>query len=106
MKSPNFERDLIDCQPIKEKVQNDDGYAKRLYDALCNTRWYHDSHIHGVGNEDDGWSCSWRYAGGLVATLRACGEDYYDYYCSGNEGCIADDIYDDLMKIGWDGGLK
>ena len=103
---PNFERDLIDCQPIKEKVRNDDGYAKRLYDALCNTRWDHASHIHGVGNEDDGWSCSWRYAGGLVATLRACGEDYLDYYGSGNEGCIADDIYDDLMKIGWDGGLK
>jgi len=103
---PNFERDLIDCQPIKEKVRNDNGYAKRLYDALCNTRWYHDSHIHGIGNEDDGWSCSWRYAGGLVATLRACGEDYSDYYCSGNEGCIADDIYNDLIKIGWDGGLK
>ena len=104
--SHNFERDLIDCQPIKEKVRNDNGYAKRLYDALCNTRWYHDSHIHGIGNEDHGWSCSWRYAGGLVATLRSSGEDYLDYYCSGNEGHIADDVYDDLMKIGWDGGIK
>ena len=99
----DLEQDLIDCQFIKDKIRSEYGYATRLYDALCNTNWYHDSQLHGNGNEDDAWHCSWRYAGDLVATLRGSGEDYLDYYSSGNEGLIADDISNDLNKIGWRG---
>ena len=97
----NLERDLIDCQPIKDKVRKDDRYATRLYDALCNTKWYHDSDVHGGRTKGDAWSCSWRYAGDLVAKLRVSHEDYLDYYCSGNEGLIAPDIAKDLKQIGW-----
>ena len=102
----DLERDLLDCQFIKDKIRSENGYAERFYNALCNVNWIHDSVVHGDGDKADTWSISWRGAGGLVATLRACGEDYLDYYCSGNEGHIADDVYDDLMKIGWDGGIK
>ena len=101
--NPDLERDLIDCQTIKDKVRNDDGYARRLYAALCNTKWYHDSVVHSSKQNVNHWSCSWRYAGGIVSTLRARGGDYLDYYCSGNEGCIGDDIRLDLIRIGWRG---
>ena len=97
----DLERDLLNCQFIKDKIRSEDGYAERFYDALCNTKWYHDSVIHGTGTEDDAWSCSWRYAGSLVATLRACGEDYLNYYCSGSEGSVAPDIVIDLKQLGW-----
>ena len=43
---PDLERDLMNCQFIKEKVRNDNGYATNLYSALCNVRWYHNSHVH------------------------------------------------------------
>ena len=66
----DLEQDLIDCQFIKDKVRNEDGYDTRLYDALCNTNWYHDSDLHGDGSKDDSWHCSWRYAGGVVAILK------------------------------------
>ena len=99
----DLEQDLIDCQFIKDKIRSENGYATRLYGALCNINWYHDSQLHGNGNEDDAWHCSWRYAGDLVATLRGGGANYLDYYSSGNEGLISTDIADDLNKIGWRG---
>jgi len=99
----NLERDLIDCQHIKDKVRKDDGYATRLYDALCNTKWYHDSDVHSGRTKSDAWTCSWRYAGGVVAKLRVSHEDYLDYYCSGNEGFIDPDVAEDLKQIGWRG---
>lgn len=45
------------------------------------------------------FSCSWRYAGGLVASIRDCGENYLDFYCSGDEGSLAAE--EDLNKLGW-----
>ena len=97
----DLERDLLDCQFIKDKLRREDDYATRFYNALCNTRWYHNSNIHGPRNKDDAWSCSWRYAGDLVSTLRACGEDYLDYYCSGGEGHVDPDIEKDSKQLGW-----
>ena len=45
---------------LKGKVQHDIGYANALYAALCNIIWVNRK----TGEE---YSCSWRYAGGLVA---------------------------------------
>ena len=99
----DLERDLLDCKFIKDRLRREDDYATRFYNALCNNRWCHDSDVHGLRNEDDTWSCSSRYAGDLVATLRGGGANYLDYYSSGNEGLISTDIADDLNKIGWRG---
>ena len=61
------------------------------------------------------YSCSWRYAGGIVADMREEG-DYIDWYCSGiqgepdkdwidlghvPEGTVAEEIRKDLFKLGW-----
>ena len=50
---------------------------------------------------DDTFSCSWRYAGGLIAQIRSKGENYLDFYCSGNEGKVSEEIKKDLNEMGW-----
>lgn len=85
--------DLAASPRIAERVADDD-YARDLYAALCNVDWR-----KGAGE----WSCSWRTAGGIVAKLRGKGEDYMDFYCSGNEGQIAPQIAADLAMLGWRG---
>lgn len=47
------------------------------------------------------YSCSWRYAGGLVADMRDKGEDYLDFYCSGHEGQVNETVAYWLNKLEW-----
>lgn len=76
-----------------EKVY-DNYYAQQLYSALCNNTFCE------ISNTKNIWSCSWRYAGSLIAKLRDEG-DYLDWYASGNEGQITQEVYSDLQKLGW-----
>jgi hypothetical protein len=50
---------------------------------------------------DERWSCSWRYAGGIVADIEGSG-DYMDYYAGGNEGIVSDEVRIDLLNLGWE----
>lgn len=99
----NLERDLQRSDKILGKVQNYK-YAQALYAALCNTSWIPKDVMELLKNE--GYSCSWRYAGGMVSRLRNCG-DYMDFYCSGiddnsiPEGIVTDEIRQDLNELGW-----
>jgi len=120
----NLEYDLLTTDWILEKVRNDEAYAQNLYASMCNTDF--------VRNDvwplltDKRWSCSWRYAGGIIADMRQEG-DYIDWYCSGirgdisesfnptseqiermkiteqfvGEGYVTDEIRSDLLKLGW-----
>ena len=86
-----FERDLIHLVP---KLKKDKEFATDVYRALCNMRWR------------SKWtpfkySCSWRYAGGLIAKLRDQGEDYIDFYCSGDEGKVTDEVRKIFNQLGW-----
>lgn len=123
----NMEYDLRTADWMLEKVRNDEAYAQNLYAAICNNDF--------VKNDvwpilqDKRWSCTWRYAGGIIADMRQQG-DYIDWYCSGiknpppdekeiqkltheelerlkiyqrfvGEGFVSDQIRKDLSKLGW-----
>jgi len=115
----NLESDLKSTQWLVDKVKEKDSYAQNLYAAMCNNEF--------VKNDvwpllqDKRWSCSWRYAGGIIADMRERG-DYIDWYCSGitnstydtvadelafrskqfvPESAVTDEIRNDLLKLGW-----
>ena len=119
----NLEYDLRSTDWIVEKCKND-FYAQNLYAAMCNNDF---AKFTQNGNQmetfrnltGEYWSCSWRYAGGIVAHLRGEG-DYIDWYCSGirndgyqddldvvmpdqhvSESVVTEEIRNDLAKLGW-----
>ena len=67
-----------------DKIKDYD-FAQKIYANLCNLVWY--DYVN-----DEVITFSWRSAGGFVAGIRQLGEDYMDFYCSGNEGEIDDEI--------------
>ena len=114
----NLEYDLRTSEWICAKVKANESYAQNLYAALCNNSFIRNDIFPNLQNHE--WSCSWRYAGGIVAHL--CGDgDYLDWYCSGirdvgedekdnerwdtlnyvNESVVTDEIREDLFKLGW-----
>ena len=123
----NLEYDLLTTDWILEKVRGDDVYAQNLYAAMCNNDFQKLEVLPVL--KDQRWSCSWRYAGGIVADMQQHG-DYIDWYCSGirgdpisdeefanlseekkalylqtkayvGEGFVTDEIRADLKKLGW-----
>jgi len=114
----NMEYDLLTTDWILEKVRGDEAYAQNLYAAMCNNGFIKLEVIPVLKGEE--WGCSWRYAGGIIADMRQQG-DYIDWYCSGirndyddeeagklwdgrnyvGEGCITDEIRNDLQRLGW-----
>lgn len=101
--------DVCQCDWIVEKIRNNDVYAQHFYAALCNQEWY-EKDVWAL-LQDHTWSCSWRYAGGVVADIRGEGS-YLDWYCSGMsfshpvqvyvpEGTVTEEIEQDLAQIGW-----
>ena len=104
----NLEYDLLTTDWILEKVRNSETYSQNLYAAMCNTDFVKNDVWPRL--QDQRWSCSWRYAGGIIADMRQQG-DYIDWYCSGigkndnmgyvGEGHVTDEVRDDLLKLGW-----
>jgi hypothetical protein len=88
---PNLEYDLTNNERIVSKCVNSEIYCRNLYGALCNNRFFYG---------DDEWVCTWREAGGIVADIIKRG-NYMDWYCSGNESVVTDEIKLDLMMMGW-----
>ena len=72
---------------INSNKMSDITFANKVYANLCNLVWY--DYIN-----DEVISQSWRGAGGFVAGIRNIGEDYMDFYCSGNEGKVDKEIED------------
>lgn len=102
----NLELELLSSEYILAKIKNE-VYAQNLYAALCNNQFIKNEIFPLI--KEDTWSCTWRYAGGIIADMRQEG-DYLDWYCSGigennkafvGEGYVTDEIRADLFKIGW-----
>ena len=111
----NMEYDLRSNEYMLSKVRSSKTYSQNLYAAMCN-RDFQKLEVIPVLKEET-WSCSWRYAGGIIADMRMQG-DYIDWYCSGigdglgngdadgvkryvSEGYVTDEIREDLQKLGW-----
>lgn len=123
----NLESDLRSTDWILAKVRASEAYAQNLYAAMCNREFQHRDVWALL--KDQTWSCSWRYAGGIVADMRQEG-DYIDWYCSGirggaseedlanmtveeraqynwyqenfvSESVVTDEIREDLARLGW-----
>jgi hypothetical protein len=123
----NMEYDMRTTDWMVAKTRESEAYAQNLYAAMCNQDFQKNDVWPVLKNET--WSCSWRYAGGIVADMRGEG-DYMDWYCSGIQGIITeaelaemtaeqieryhwykknfvgesvvtDQIREDLFKLGW-----
>jgi hypothetical protein len=114
----NLEYDLRTTDWIIEKVRKSHTYAQNLYAALCNNSFQKKDPW--LILKEQRWSCSWRYAGGIIADMREQG-DYLDWYCSGRklmdydgydeiydnmtksqlEGDVTEEIERDLDRLGW-----
>ena len=107
----NMEYDLRSCEWMVAKVRAREEYAQNLYAAMCNRDFVKNDVWPLLKHQT--WSCSWRYAGGIVAHMAGQG-DYIDWYCSGiqdedarnaklfaPEGYITDEIRKDLKRLGW-----
>jgi hypothetical protein len=118
----NMEWDLVTTDWILAKARASEAYAQNLYAAMCNNGFTKMEVIPILKGEE--WSCSWRHAGGIIADMQEKG-DYIDWYCSGMgglnrefegeetneqwrartkyvpEGCITDEIRNDLQRLGW-----
>ena len=99
MTKANLEMDMKDAPWFVKKVRgNHNYYAQRVYATLCNNEFQKLDVLEIL--KDSTWSCSWRYAGGLIADIR-CEGDYMDWYCSGDEGKVDDEVKQDFEKLGW-----
>lgn len=118
----NMEWDLVTTDWILAKARASEAYAQNIYAALCNNDFTKLDVVPILTEKK--WSCSWRYAGGIVADMRQEG-DYIDWYCSGIGGQVADheseetteqwrartgfmpegmitkEIREDFQKLGW-----
>ena len=114
-KKNNLEYDLRSTEWICNKAKASDAYAQNIYAALCNQDWQKNEVWPLLKGET--YSCSWRYAGGIVADMREQG-DYINWYCSGigdglgngdadgakgyvPEGTVTEEIREDFFKLGW-----
>ena len=122
----NLEYDLRATDWIVTKARESEVYSQNLYAALCNNDFQKNEVWPKLKNQT--WSCSWRYAGGIIADMRGKG-DYMDWYCSGirggaalddteltdeqhdtiawndkyfvSESEVTNEIREDLFRLGW-----
>lgn len=126
-KENNLEYDLRSTKWICDKVKAREEYAQNLYAAMCNNDFQKTEVWPLLKGQT--YSCSWRYAGGIVADMREEG-DYIDWYCTGirggateedlakmsveeqnkydwyqknfvGESVVTDEVREDLLKLGW-----
>ncbi len=68
----NMEYDLRTSDFMLAKVRSSKSYSQNLYAAMCNRTFQKNEVWATLKNQT--WSCSWRYAGGIIADMREQGD--------------------------------
>lgn len=114
-KEYSLEDEVKGNEYICNKIRTNTSYAQNFYAALCNNEFLKLKVLPIL--KDEYWSCSWRYAGGIIADIREEG-DYMDWYCSGvtmssyidadgtkvravSESVITCEVRQDIEMLGW-----
>lgn len=87
----DLELDLRQSKFISDKCMKSKDYSYRLYSSLCNNKFKKKNKI---------CHYSFRVVSGIIANLNQSG-DYIDWYCSGFEGVVNQEVLDDLNSLGW-----
>lgn len=90
MMSKDFEKDLALALGKDMCIYED--ICKSVWHCLANTIWTHKS--------GETYSCSFRYAGGLIARIIRRG-DYMDWYCCTLEFDKTDYVKEKMKEYGW-----
>ena len=100
MMKRDVEQELKDNLDVCRQIAKSETFAQHVYAALCNHQFY----PHNIDRLTyEPWSCSWRYAGEIIADIEQAGGDYMEYYCGGNEGTISPQVATMLQEMGWTG---
>lgn len=102
--APSLEVDLAGDSAFLARV-SDAGFAHALYETLCNREFR-------KAGSDGRWSCTWRYAGGMIADLRGKGEGYLDFYLAeprdsqgvalgGRLPGLMAEVEAEFLRLGW-----
>ena len=89
---PDLEYELRTSDYIHDKCLASEQYCMDLYAALCNNDFIKDGKECGY---------TWRTAGGIIANILETG-DYINWYLSGGEGIVTDEVREDIKKLGWE----
>ena len=85
------------CETIEAEFGSDLRSSKEfcveMWSALANIQWYYKDN-----KEDQGFT--FRQAGGVIAEIRGEG-CYMDWYCSGPDGVVSENIAERMAKHGW-----
>lgn len=113
----DLELELKDNAAVCQRIADNEVFAQHVYAALCNQQFYPQGEPQ---TEDTVFSCTWRYAGEVIANIRnhyyhepqntGIEEDYLHWYCSGmgfldgavEEGVVTDEVRQVFHEMGWD----
>ena len=86
-----FERDLK--ATLGTLMEESELFAKLVWGGLANVIWVNKK-------QNDKFSCSFRYAGGLISEITGRG-NYLTYYCSGDYETVPNTMKERLGELGW-----